>query len=157
MMTISNCGHGREKLPKSPGLIIGTTKSAFDYDITTISRAELLSNQPKLTDVPANVWYADAVHWAVDKGMVDGLARYLKPNDNAPRGEVIEYMWKAAGSSAPTGSNPFTDVSKNDSYYQAVLWAYEQGITAGTGTAAFSPNDTCTRAQILTFLCRAYQ
>ena len=131
------------------------TYYVYYYDTKTLSYDELKEYQPKLTDVPASAWYYDAVQWAADKNMIDGTARRLYPDDNAPRSEVIEYMWKAAGRPTPTISNPFTDVSASDSYYNAVLWAYQQGITTGTSAVTFAPADTCTRAQVVTFLWRA--
>ena len=74
------------------------------------------------------------------------------------RGQVVTFLCRAKGSPAPkTSKNPFKDVSKKDYYYSAVLWAVEKGITAGTSKTKFSPNDTCTRGQIVTFLYRAYK
>ena len=131
------------------------TYYVYIFDTKTLTFDELKEYQPKLTDVPASAWYYDAVQWAADKTMIDGTARRLYPDDNAPRGEVIEYMWKAAGRPTPTISNPFTDVSASDSYYNAVLWAYQQGVTTGTSAVTFAPAETCTRAQVVTFLWRA--
>ena len=131
------------------------TYYVYIFDTKTLTFDELKEYQPKLTDVPASAWYYDAVQWAADKTMIDGTARRLYPDDNAPRGEVIEYMWKAAGRPTPTVSNPFTDVSASDSYYNAVLWAYQQGVTTGTSAVTFAPAETCTRAQVVTFLWRA--
>lgn len=128
---------------------------AFVYETKELTFDELERYQPKLVDVPEDAWFANAVQWAADKTMIDGTARRLYPDDNAPRGEVIEYMWKAAGRPTPTISNPFTDVSASDSYYNAVLWAYQQGITTGTSAVTFAPAETCTRAQVVTFLWRA--
>ena len=128
---------------------------AYIYDTETLTFEELDRYQPKLADVPASAWYYDAVQWAVDRNMVDGSARRLYPNDNASRSEVVEYMWKAAGQPTPTVSNPFTDVSASDSFYNAVLWAYQHGITTGTSAETFAPAETCTRAQVVTFLWRA--
>ena len=128
---------------------------AFVYETKELTFDELERYQPKLVDVPEDAWFANAVQWAADKTMIDGTARRLYPDDNAPRGEVIEYMWKAAGRPTPTISNPFTDVSTSDSYYNAVLWAYQQGITTGTSAVTFAPAETCTRAQVVTFLWRA--
>lgn len=133
----------------------GETRTTYYYDTTTISLADLMKNQPKLVDVPSSAWCFDAVQWAADKGMIDGTARYLKPNEKATRGEVVKYLWKAAGSPEPAGSNPFTDISEGDSYYKAALWAYEQGITTGSSATTFAPKSTCTRAQVVTFLWRS--
>lgn len=77
------------------------------------------------------------------------------PNDGCTRAQVVTFLWRAAGQPEPTGSrNPFTDVSSSAYYYKAVLWAVENGITAGTSATTFSPDGTCTRAQIVTFLWR---
>ena len=70
---------------------------------------------------------------------------------------MVFYLWTLAGKPAPTKAAAFTDVPDGASYAQAVAWAVEKGITTGTGAAAFSPNDTCTRAQIVTVLYRAYK
>lgn len=140
---------------QEPGRFVGSVTTVYYYDTITYSLADLLKNQPTLIDVPDDVWYSDAVQWAVDRGMIDGTARYLRPNENASRGEVVEYLWKAAGSPDATINNPFHDLSGSSSCYQAALWAYEQGITTGTSTDTFSPDATCTRAQVVTFLWRS--
>lgn len=133
----------------------GSPDTVYHYDRTVYTLEELLKNQPTLADVPTNAWYSGAVHWAAEEGMIDKNARYLRPNENATRGEVVEYLWKAAGKPRASVENPFTDLTNSDSYYTAALWAYEKGITTGTGATTFSPKATCTRAQVVTFLFRA--
>ena len=118
---------------------------------------------PKLTnpfkDVPAGKYYTDAVLWAVNQepqitnGYADGTFR---PDQVCTRAQVVTFLWRAAGEPAPTRTdNPFKDVSASAYYYQAVLWALENGITTGYADGTFRPNDECTRAQVVTFLWRA--
>ena len=108
-------------------------------------------------DVPAGSYYEDAVVWAVEKGITSGTSTVtFDPNGNCTRAQAVTFLWRAAGSPAPkTKVMPFTDVPSGSYYYDAVLWAMEQGITKGTSDTAFSPNASCTRAQIVTFLWRA--
>ena len=108
-------------------------------------------------DVSASDYYYDAVLWAVEKGITGGTsAPTFDPSGNCTRAQAVTFLWRAAGSPAPkTKAMPFTDVPAGSYYHDAVLWAMEQGITKGTSDTAFSPNATCTRAQIVTFLWRA--
>ena len=108
-------------------------------------------------DVPADAYYYDAVLWAAEKGITGGTdAVHFSPNNACTRAQAVTFLWRAAGSPAPKSSvNPFADVAEGSYYYDAVLWAVEQGITKGTSDTAFSPNATCTRAQIVTFLWRS--
>ena len=108
-------------------------------------------------DVSASDYYYDAVLWAVGKSITGGTsATTFDPSGNCTRAQAVTFLWRAAGSPAPkTKVMPFTDVPADSYYHDAVLWAVEQGITKGTSDTAFSPNATCTRAQIVTFLWRA--
>ena len=108
-------------------------------------------------DVSANSYYQDAVDWAVKKGITQGIdATHFNPNGSCTRAQAVTFLWRAAGSPAPKSTEmPFTDVPAGSYYRDAVLWAVENGITKGTSDTAFSPNKTCTRAQIVTFLWRA--
>ena len=108
-------------------------------------------------DVPAGSYYEDAVIWAVGKGITSGTSAVtFDPNGNCTRAQAVTFLWRAAGSPAAKSKvMPFTDVPSGSYYYDAVLWAMEQGITKGTSDTAFSPDATCTRAQIVTFLWRA--
>ena len=108
-------------------------------------------------DVSASDYYYDAVLWAVGKGITGGTsATTFNPSGNCTRAQAVTFLWRAAGSPAPkTKVMPFTDVPAGSYYHDAVLWAMERGITKGTSDTAFSPNATCTRAQIVTFLWRA--
>ena len=107
-------------------------------------------------DVREGAYYYDAVLWAVENGITAGTsATTFSPAVGCTRAQVVTFLWRTAGEPAPTTSNaPFTDVAKGTYYYSAVLWAVEKGITAGTSATTFSPDDTCTRAQIVTFLWR---
>ena len=109
------------------------------------------------TDVFASDYYYDAVLWAVEKGITNGTsATTFSPNAVCTRAQVVTFLWRAAGESAPKSSDmPFTDVAEGAYYYDAVLWAVENGITNGTSATTFSPDADCTRGQIVTFLWRA--
>jgi len=97
------------------------------------------------------------VAWAVANGITNGTdAGVFSPNADCTRGQIAAFLWRAAGQPAPaTTANPFSDISPSDYNYQAILWAYENGITTGTSASAFSPDNVCTRAQLVTFLWRA--
>ena len=107
-------------------------------------------------DVLANAYYADAVTWAVKEGITSGTsANTFSPNASCTRAQMVTFLWRANGSPRTAKANPFTDVSKNAYYYDAVLWAAEKGITSGTTATTFSPDATLTRGQTVTFLWRA--
>ena len=108
-------------------------------------------------DVPENAYYAPAVAWAVEKGVTEGTsATTFSPDAACTRAQIVTFLYRAAGSPAVKSTvNPFTDVTASDYYYNAVLWAVENGITTGTSETTFSPNESCTRAQCVTFLYRA--
>lgn len=109
------------------------------------------------TDIPSGAYYEDAVNWAVSAGITSGTGGgAFSPDAPCTRGQIVTFLWRAAGSPAPAGgANPFTDADAGSYYYDAMLWAAERGITSGTGADTFSPDDTCTRAQAMTFLWRA--
>lgn len=108
-------------------------------------------------DVSKYDYYYNAVKWAVKKGVTSGTGRYtFSPDDACTRAQTVTFLWRAAGCpKASTKANPFTDVSASDYFYEAVLWAVENGITNGTSSTTFSPNASVTRAQVATFLWRA--
>ena len=109
------------------------------------------------TDVAVTDYYYDAVLWAAENGITGGVDdTHFAPNAPCTRAQAVTFLWRAAGSPAPKSSDmPFTDVAAGSYYHDAVLWAIEQGITKGTSDTTFSPNATCTRAQIVTFLWRS--
>ena len=109
------------------------------------------------TDVAESDYFHDAVIWAVENGITNGLtATSFGPEFSCTRAQIVTFLWRAAGSPEPKSQeNPFTDLSADDYYYDAVLWAVENGITSGTTATTFGGNSTCTRGQIVTFLYRA--
>ena len=109
------------------------------------------------TDVAAGSYCYDAVQWAVANGITNGTDKtHFSPNAGCTRGQVVTFLWRAAGEPAPASTDmPFTDVPADAFYRTAVLWAVENGVTNGTSATTFSPDATCTRAQIVTFLYRA--
>ena len=112
---------------------------------------------PPFTDVDPGAYYADPVSWAVSEGITSGTSpTTFSPNVGCSRAQVVTFLWRAKGSPEPvTRKNAFSDVKQDDYFFKAVLWAVENGITKGTSDHTFSPNDTCTRAQVVTFLWRA--
>ena len=108
------------------------------------------------TDVKNDAYYADAVKWAVDRGITNGQTTTLFGAEaSCTRAQIVTFLWRATGSPVPqTTKNPFTDLSEDAYYYQAVLWAMEQGITVGTTETTFDPDQTCTRGEAVTFLHR---
>ena len=109
------------------------------------------------TDVPAGAYYEEAVGWAVKEGITKGTSdSTFTPDGVCTRAQAVTFLWRAAGSpAAKAGSLPFADVKAGSYYDDAVRWAVENGVTVGTSATTFSPNATCSRAQIVTFLWRA--
>ena len=108
-------------------------------------------------DVPAGSYYEDAVKWAIEKGITEGKTdTTFAPDEVCTRGQVVTFLWRAAGKPAPKSTTmPFTDVAEGSYCYDAVLWAIENGITKGTTETTFSPNKACTRGEIVTLLFRS--
>lgn len=110
------------------------------------------------TDVDSRDYYYNAVLWAVGQGITTGLtATTFGPDVTVSRGQVATFLYRAASASKPNTFNPFTDVKTTAYNYDAILWAYDNRITTGTSDTTFSPDASCTRAQIVTFLYRYYQ
>ena len=139
------------------GVASGTSKDTFSPE-RTCTTAEILTllwranGSPKAAAsaaVPAGQYYTDAANWAVEKGLTDGFSADIP----ATRAATVTYLWKLAGKPA-AGATAFTDVDAGAEYAQAVAWAVEELITAGTGADTFSPDKTCTRGEIVTFLYR---
>ena len=109
-------------------------------------------------DVKTTDYFYNSVKWAVGKSITNGTSSTtFSPYKSCTRAEIVTFLWRAAGSPEPTTTrNPFRDVNAvtHSSYYKAILWASQKGITSGTSTTAFSPDQVCTRAQIVTFLYR---
>lgn len=109
------------------------------------------------TDISSDKYYFDAVNWAVGSGITLGTTEStFSPNDVCTRAQIVTFLWRAAGRPVYNdGVLQFVDVPQSAYYYNAVKWAERNNITEGTDSTHFSPNDTCTRAQIVTFLMRA--
>lgn len=124
------------------------TASAFD---------ELGAANNPFTDVAPDAYYAEAVLWAYENGVTAGTTdTTFSPDATCTRGQVVTFLWRAMGKPEPvTQNNPFEDVNSSDYYYKPVLWAYENGITAGDTTSTFGPYGTCTNGHVVTFLWRA--
>ena len=134
-----------------------TTKvTSIKLTNNTTVYAKWISANP-FTDVESGAYYHDAVLWAVGKGVTNGTtATTFSPDDTCTRAQAVTFLWRAMGSPEPTSSTcQFTDVDSSDYYYKAVLWAVEKGVTTGTTDTTFSPADTVTRGQAVTFLYRA--
>ena len=107
------------------------------------------------TDVASDAYYAEAVRWAVSKGITVGTSdTTFSPDLNCTRAQIVTFLWRSQNSPAASGASPFADVASGAYYADAVLWAVKNGITVGTSANAFSPDANCTRAQIVTFLYR---
>ena len=107
-------------------------------------------------DVAIDAYYYEAVKWAVKNGITDGVGNGLfGPNQPCTRGQIVTFLWRAAGSPVVNYWMPFTDVDEGAYYAEAARWAASEGITTGAGESSFSPDATCTRAQAVTFLARA--
>ena len=119
------------------------------------------SPEPKamssFTDVPASAYYAKAVAWAVENGITNGMTETtFAPNATCTRGQSVTFLYRALKGTA-SGSTNFTDVASDAFYADAISWAVANNVTNGTSNTTFSPNADCTRAEIVTFLYRAYQ
>ena len=107
-------------------------------------------------DVAAGAYYREAVEWAVEKGITSGVGNGLfGSSDPCTRAQIVTFLWRAAGSPEPKALSSFTDVPADAWYAKAVAWAVENGVTAGVGDGLFGSDDTCTRAQSVTFLFKA--
>ena len=133
------------------------TMPASKVTVAATFKAAAPTGKNPFIDVPAGSYYEDAVIWAVDKGITAGTsATTFNPNGICTRAQAVTFLWRAAGSpAAKSAVMPFTDVKAGSYYETAVLWAVENGITKGTSDTMFSPDATCTRAQIVTFLWRS--
>ena len=149
---------------KIDGKSIGAVKS---YTFENVSRTHTIevifmkaNGNPQtgvFVDVATGSYYEDAVDWAVENGITKGTDDiHFSPDGICTRAQAVTFLWRTAGSPASkTSTMPFTDVPVGSYYYDAVLWAVENGITKGTSDTTFSPNMTCSRAQIVTFLWRS--
>ena len=137
------------------GLVNGMSATIYAPDAST-TRAQLwtiLARQNNADLTGGATWFENAQNWAKAKGISDGA----NPNGTINRAQMVTMLWRAMGQSAAGSAANFTDVPADSYYAQAMAWAVENGITTGTGNGKFSPDNTCTRAQIAVFLYRNYQ
>ena len=149
---------------KIDGKSIGAVKSYTFENVRRTHTIEVIfmkaNGNPQtgvFVDVATGSYYEDAVDWAVENGITKGTDdTHFSPDGICTRAQAVTFLWRAAGSPKPeTRTMPFTDVPVGSYYYDAVLWAVENGITMGTSDTTFSPNATCSRAQIVAFLWRS--
>ena len=149
---------------KIDGKSIGAVKSYTFENVRRTHTIEVIfmkaNGNPQtgvFVDVATGSYYEDAVDWAVENGITKGTDdTHFSPDGICTRAQAVTFLWRAAGSPKPeTRAMPFTDVPVGSYYYDAVLWAVENGITKGTSETRFSPNMTCSRAQIVAFLWRS--
>ncbi len=152
---------------QTPQITAGTSATTFS-PAATCTRGQVVTflwraaGEPKpagaknpFTDVKSGDYFYSAVLWAVEKGITQGTsATTFSPNAPCTRAHVVTFLWRSEGQSRVDAKNPFGDVKSGDYYYSAVLWAVKNEITAGTSATTFSPNNPCTRGQIVTFLYR---
>lgn len=141
--------------------MFGPYESCTRAQIVTFLWRATGSPEPKtassFTDVPANAYYAKAVAWAVENGITNGMtATMFAPDATCTRGQSVTFLYRALKGTA-SGSANFTDVKSDAFYADAINWAVANNVTNGTSNTTFSPNADCTRAEIVTFLYRAYQ
>lgn len=146
---LTDKGNGKYSftMPDSKINVLATFKAVEEVKAATTTA---------FTDVPADAYFADAVKWAVAKGITTGTTEItFSPNASCTRAQMVTFLWRAAGSPEPADpDNPFEDIAEDAYYYKAVLWAVEQGITKGVSDTEFAPEDTVTRGQTATFLYR---
>ena len=149
------------------GITTGTSATTFSPN-ASCTRAQIVtflwrasgSPEPKtasnpFTDVAANAYYCKAVLWAVENGITTGTsATTFSPDAPCTRAQGVTFLWRANGSKAASAAASFTDVASDAYYAPAVAWAAEQNVTGGVGNGLFSPDTTCTRAQIVSMLYR---
>ena len=149
---------------KIDGKSIGAVKSYTFENVRRTHTIEVIfmkaNGNPQtgvFVDVATGSYYEDAVDWAVENGITKGTDdTHFSPDGICTRAQAVTFLWRTAGSPEPeTRTMPFTDVPVGSYYYDAVLWAVENGITEGTSNTTFSPNMTCSRAQIVAFLWRS--
>ena len=149
------------------GITTGTSAMTFSPN-ASCTRAQIVtflwrasgSPEPKtasnpFTDVAANAYYRKAVLWAVENSITTGTsATTFSPDAPCTRAQGVTFLWRANGSKAASAAASFTDVASDAYYAPAVAWAAEQNVTGGVGNGLFSPDTTCTRAQIVSMLYR---
>lgn len=143
--------------PSMPSAPSGTTAPSTPSNPSQPSQpSQPVEPEMKFVDVAEGAWYYDAVMWAVKNGVTAGMTpTVFAPLEACNRAQMVEFLWNAAGKPAATiKAVPFTDVPGAAWYEDALLWAYEAGIVAGTTSTTFSPAKECTRAEMVCFLVR---
>ena len=147
-------------------ITLGKTDTEFDPNgsvtraqaVTFLWRAAgkpVVNYAMNMSDVASGKYYTEAVRWALAEGITKGTdAAHFSPNATCTRGQIVSFLYRYAKAAATKTSNPFTDVKAGAYYYDAVLWAVENGITGGTSATTFAPTNGCTRAQVVTFIYR---
>lgn len=155
-LTVLDSKNKAVKLTEKNGKYTFTMPSG-KVTVSAAFKAAAPASENPFTDVPSGAYYEDAVVWAVKKGITSGTsATTFNPDGSCTRAQAVTFLWRAAGSPEPKSATmPFTDVPAGSYFEKAVLWAVENGITKGTSDTTFSPDASCTRAQIVTFLWRA--
>ena len=145
----------KKRMTLYPGLLLLCLSA---WLLITAAGAVSTSSQSgvSFSDVSPEDYFAPAVSWAVEKGITNGTSRStFSPSRICTRGQVVTFLWRSENCPDVNGENPFRDVRADAYYTKAVLWAVQNGITNGVTETSFAPNQTCTHAQILTFLWRA--
>ena len=133
----------------------GNGTFTFQMPDSKVTVEPVFSWDNPFVDVAGDAYYAPAVEWALKNEVTDGTSdTTFSPDAGCTRGQIVTFLWRAAGCPEPAGMSSFTDVSADAYYAKAVAWAAEQGITGGTGDGKFSPDAVCTRSQSMTFLYR---
>lgn len=134
----------------------GSNSSSEDANKDIDEDSKPADESAKFTDVADDVYYADAVHWAVENGITEGIGNgSFAPDNDCTRAQIVTFLWRSAGSPEPESlDDPFVDVSDDSYYFKAVLWAVENGITLGVSADKFAPDAVCTRAQAVSFIYR---
>lgn len=126
----------------------------FLYNLDARNTETLIAETIPFRDITEGAWYADAVKWAYKNKVTAGTSETtFSPDEGCTRAQVAQFLWNRAGNPEPKNvDTAFTDVPEDAWYAKAVAWAAENGITSGTSETTFSPDDNCTRAQIVTFI-----
>ena len=148
------------------GITEGVTETSFD-PTANCTRAQMVTflwraagcpeptGSAKFVDVPASAYYYKAVLWAVEQGITNGMtAESFVPNQVCSRGQMAAFLYRHAGAPAVAGEHDFIDVNSDNYFHAAVIWLLKEGITNGTTTTTYSPNNNCTRGQMAAFLYR---
>lgn len=154
-----NFGIG-EKISRAEAITLlwryaGRTGEVLTKDDLSENSTGITDIKTGFNDVPGNLWYANAIKWAINEGITNGTSSTtFSPNDNISRGNFITLLWRYAGSPKVDIEIPFDDLDENTYYYEAIKWGYSKNIIKGISETEFQPISDCTREQIITFLYR---